>query len=125
MKDSHLSGVRVEVDHFDVVVVAEPVLLPRGRAQLLSHVVTQQLHVNRSLNEENVKMYEVPNSPLFILGGAATCFDGFVICFLKVPLACLGSIAAAVQPNSLGTLRKHFIKPSEQLPSHLIGWIRL
>ena len=35
--------------------------------------------------------------------------------FLKVPLACLGSMAAAVQPNSLGTLIKHFTKPSEQV----------
>ena len=40
---------------------------------------------------------------------------GFVTCFLKDPLACLGSMAAAVQPNSLGTLRKHFTKPSEQV----------
>ena len=43
-----------------------------------------------------------------ILTGAATCSKGFVTYFLKVPLACLGSkAAAAVQPNSLGTLRKH------------------
>ena len=39
-----------------------------------------------------------------ILGGAATCSEGFVICFLQVPLACLGSTAAAVQPNSNGKL---------------------
>ena len=31
-----------------------------------------------------------------ILGGAATCSEGFVIYSLKVPLACLGSMAAAV-----------------------------
>ena len=35
--------------------------------------------------------------------------------FLKVPLACLGSMAAALQTNSLGTLRKHLTKPSEQV----------
>ena len=29
-----------------------------------------------------------------LLGGAATCSEGFVICFLKVHLACLGSMAA-------------------------------
>ena len=46
-----------------------------------------------------------------ILGGAATCSEGFVLCFLKVPLACWGSMAAAVQPNSLGTLRKRLTKP--------------
>ena len=33
--------------------------------------------------------------------GAATCENGFVKCFLEVALACLGSMAAAVQPNSL------------------------
>ena len=52
---------------------------------------------------------------VYILSGAATCSEGFVTCFLNVPLACLGSMAAAVQPNSLGTLRKHFAKPSEQV----------
>ena len=41
-----------------------------------------------------------------VLGGAATCSEGFVICFLKVPLACLGNMAAAVQPNSLGNSQK-------------------
>ena len=50
-----------------------------------------------------------------LLVGAATCSEGFVICFLKVPHAYLGSMAAAVQPNSLETLRKHFTKPSEQV----------
>ena len=33
--------------------------------------------------------------------GEATCSKGFVIGFLKVPLACLGSMAAAGQPNGL------------------------
>ena len=51
----------------------------------------------------------------FQLGGVAACSEGFVVCLLKVPLACLGSMAAAVQPNSLGTLIKHFTKPSEQV----------
>ena len=45
-----------------------------------------------------------------VLGGAATCSEGFVICFLKVPLACLGSMAAAVQPNSLGNYQKTVYK---------------
>ena len=44
--------------------------------------------------------------PAAILGGAATCSEGFVVCFLKVPLACLGSMAAAVQPNSPGNSQK-------------------
>ena len=48
------------------------------------------------------------------MGGAAACSEGFVACFLKVPLACLGSMAAALQPNSLGTLRRYFTKPSLQ-----------
>ena len=38
--------------------------------------------------------------------GAATCSEGFVICFWKVTLACLGSLAAAVQPNGLGNSQK-------------------
>ena len=50
-----------------------------------------------------------------VLGGVATCSEGFVTCFLKVILACLISMAAAVQPNSLGTIRKQFSKPSEQV----------
>ena len=45
-----------------------------------------------------------------VLGGAATCSKGFVLCFLKVPLACLGSMAAAVQLNSLGNSWKTFYK---------------
>ena len=47
---------------------------------------------------------------LDVLGGAATCSEGFVICFIKVPLACLGSMAIAVQPNSLGNSQKKVIK---------------
>ena len=35
---------------------------------------------------------------------------GFVICFLKVPLAFLGSTAAAVQPNGLWNSQKTFCK---------------
>ena len=41
-----------------------------------------------------------------VLGGAAAFSEGFVICFLKVPLACLGNMVAAVQPNSLGNSKK-------------------
>ena len=36
--------------------------------------------------------------------------EGFAICFLKVPLDCLGSMAAAVQPNGLGKSLKTFYK---------------
>ena len=45
-----------------------------------------------------------------VQSGAATCRKGFVICFLKVSLVCVGSIVAAVQPTACGTLRKHFTK---------------
>ena len=45
-----------------------------------------------------------------LLGGVATCSEGFVICFLKVPLVCLGSMAAAVQPNGLGNFQKTVYK---------------
>ena len=42
----------------------------------------------------------------YILVGAATFSEGFVICFLIVPPACLGSMAAAVKTNSLGNSQK-------------------
>ena len=64
------------------------------------------------------KLYSISvlmNKISLVLGGAATCSKGFVICFLNVPLTCLGSMAIAVQPNSLGTHRKHFTKPTEQV----------
>ena len=42
---------------------------------------------------------------------------GFIKCFLKVPLACLGSRAAEVQPNGPWNSRTpHFVG----LPSHLM-----
>ena len=45
-----------------------------------------------------------------LLGGAATGSEGFVTYFLKVPLACLGSMAAAVQPSGMGNSQKTFYK---------------
>ena len=39
-----------------------------------------------------------------LLGGAVTCSEGFVTVFLKVPLACLGSMAAAVQQLAIITI---------------------
>ena len=46
----------------------------------------------------------------YLLGGAATCSEGFVMCFLKIPLACMGSMAAAVLPNGLGNFQKFVYK---------------
>ena len=40
--------------------------------------------------------------------GAVTCYKGFVLCFLIVPHACLGSIAAAVHINGLWNSQKTF-----------------
>ena len=37
------------------------------------------------------------------------------MCFLKVPLACLGSMTAAVQPYSLWNSQKHITKPVLQV----------
>ena len=48
----------------------------------------------------------VENMVSGMLEGAVTCGKGDVLCFLIVPLACLGSMAAAVQPNSLGNSQK-------------------
>ena len=42
--------------------------------------------------------------------GSSRHGKGFVKCFLKVPPACLGSTATAVQPNGLGNSRKTFYK---------------
>ena len=41
-----------------------------------------------------------------LLGVAATCSKSFAISFLKSSLACLGSVAAAEQANSLGNSQK-------------------
>ena len=41
---------------------------------------------------------------------AATCEKGFENCFLKVSLACLGSMAAAVLPSGLWNSEKTFYK---------------
>ena len=46
----------------------------------------------------------------FLQSGAAGCEKGFVKCFLKVLLACRGSMAAAVQPNVLWNSYKTFYK---------------
>ena len=65
--------------------------------------------------------YDVENTPhnVVVPGGAATCSEGFVVCFLKVPLACWGSMAAAVQPNSLGNSKKTSYKTSlNKCPPH-------
>ena len=54
-------------------------------------------------------------------GGAAICSEGFVVNVLKVPLACWGSMSAAVQPNSLGNSKKTFYKTSQnKWPPHLV-----
>ena len=50
-----------------------------------------------------------------IPGGAATCSEGFVEFFLRVPRL-LGYTAAAMLPKQArGTFRKHVTKPSEQV----------
>ena len=43
---------------------------------------------------------------ILVQSGAETCAKGFVICFLQVPLASLGSMAAAVKPKGLGNSHK-------------------
>ena len=42
--------------------------------------------------------------------GAADCERGIEKCFLKVALTCLGTMAAAIQPNSLWNYQKTFDK---------------
>ena len=49
-------------------------------------------------------------------GGAATCSEGFVVHFLKVPNACWGSSVAAEHANSLRELSENILKNlSEQV----------
>ena len=62
-----------------------------------------------------------------VLGGAATCSEGFVTCFLKVPLACLGCMAAAVQPSGLGNSRKFVYKTfrTSGRPTQYLNWLLL
>ena len=50
-----------------------------------------------------------------VQSGAAGCVKCFVTCFLEVPLACLGSMVDAIQPNGLWNSQKHVTKPSEQV----------
>ena len=66
----------------------------------------------------------MPNS---VLGGAATLSEGFVISFLKVPLACLGCMAAAVQPSGLGNSRKFVYKTfrTSGRPTQYLSWLVL
>ena len=49
-----------------------------------------------------------------IQSGAATCSEGFVIGFLKVPLA-LAAWQLQYNPTAWGTLIKHVTKPPEQV----------
>ena len=61
--------------------------------------------------DERVLIQKLVDKPegktyLEVLGGAATCSEGFVIYPKKVPLTCLGCMAVAVQPNSLWNFQK-------------------
>ena len=49
---------------------------------------------------------EVRLSVRKVQSGAGGCVKGFVKCFLEVPLAWLGSMAAAVQPSCLRNSHK-------------------
>ena len=51
----------------------------------------------------------------YLPGGVATCSEGFVISFLKVPLLAWATWQLKCSPTACGTLRKQFTKPSEQV----------
>ena len=61
-----------------------------------------------SENRRKQLMYETRDSVTgftdYLQSGAATCSEGFVICFLKVPLACLAAWQLQYSPTSWGTL---------------------
>ena len=59
--------------------------------------------------------------PGTVLGGAATCSEGFVKCFLRVPRV-LGCTAAAMLPKQTReTFRKHITKLRNKWPSHPVS----
>ena len=66
---------------------------------------------------------ESQNLIITVLGGAATCSEGFVLCFLKVLLACLGqhgSCSIAQQPGKKEkqNLRNNWPPPTRYVQSY-------
>ena len=60
-----------------------------------------------------------------IKSGAATCSEGLVKYFLKVPIALMGTMAAAVKLRACGTLRKQLKNPAEQFAAPVYIVIRV
>ena len=62
---------------------------------------------------------------MLLQSGAVGCEKGFATCFLKVPLACLGSMAAAAQPNCLWNSQKtcHKTFSSTCRPRLYMWWV--
>ena len=79
-------------------------------------------HPNQSQPNPNIRA-KAPPCIVFSIGSpkshtfwGAACGKGFVICFLKVPIACLGGMTGVVySPTTCGTLRKHLTKSPEQV----------
>ena len=83
-------------------------------------------HATTAFNFKRPKFVVIgAHPPVTLLGGAATCSEGFAKYFLRVPRL-LGFIAAAMLPKQArGTFRKHVTKPSEQVaapPSTAAGF---
>ena len=74
---------------------------PLGRAVAAVSAQWPAEHVKNALQNITTE-----GTKHIVLCGAATCSEGFVICSLKVPLACLGSMAGSVMANSLGNSQK-------------------
>ena len=53
--------------------------------------------------------------PCTLQSGAETCYKLIVLCFLKVPRACLAEWQLKYSPNACGTRGKHFTKPFLQV----------
>ena len=90
-------------------------LLACGRWLRTIHISTAgkescRLRIDRRLSAITCVTKDTPNAESSDghapTGRGCHLFQGFVICFRKVPLACLGSMAAAVQPYSLGNSQK-------------------
>ena len=55
-------------------------------------------------------------------GGGATCSKGFVICFLKIPIACVGSCCTAQWPGELSENILQNLR--NKLRPHTVCWLR-
>ena len=98
-------------------------LVKPEKRQLLNNSLGNIFHADLMVQISKIHILSLHVYAQFILGGAATCSEGFVKCFPRVPRL-LGCTAAAMLPKQArGTIIKHITKPSVQVaapPSAMI-----